>query len=155
MSDPTPLVDRPLVYVAGPYTYGDPVLNTRRAINAAEGLLRNGLVTPVVPHLSMFWHLVHPRDLDWWYDYDVALLARCDALFRLAGESIGADREVAFAAERSIPTFTDAGPLESWAKGFGRELRCVALTRKGVRCLSRPMAGSDRCGPHTDQVRAR
>jgi hypothetical protein len=147
-----PLLDRPLVYVAGPYTRGDPVLNTRRAIEFASGLLDAGLVTPVVPHLNLLWQLVAPHeDVEHWYDYDLAVLARCDALYRMGGPSVGADREVVFAGERQILVFLDLESLGRWAKGWGR---CVALTRKGQRCANRPMAGSDRCGPHADLLAA-
>jgi hypothetical protein len=35
------------------------------------------------------------------------LLAHCDAVLRLPGESTGADRDVAIAAERGIPVYYD------------------------------------------------
>ncbi len=109
--------ERPLVYVAAPYTHPEPVENTHDAIWAAECLQATGLVTAVVPHLSMMWHLLFPHSSDYWYDYDLALLARCDALLRLPGMSVGADREVAFAAERHIPAFYEVEDLYRWAQG--------------------------------------
>lgn len=111
MSD---FVTRPLVYLAGPYTRPDPVLNTHETIRFASKLLDEGLVTPFVPHLTLLWHLVSPREVDFWYDYDLAVLARCDALLRIEGESTGADKEVAFAVERGIPVFYDAAGLWLW-----------------------------------------
>src|SRR4051794_28243832 len=98
---------RPLVYVAGPYSHDDPVLNTNRVISFASELVDEGLVTPVVPHLTLLWHIVRPRPLEFWYAYDVALLRRCDALFRLSGASTGADMEVEYANEHGLPVFTD------------------------------------------------
>src|SRR4051812_42814019 len=89
--------DRPLVYIAGPYTNPDPVANTHGVIRLASEMIDEGLVTPVIPHLTLLWHLVSPRPLDFWYAYDVALLRRCDALFRVEGASSGADMEVDFA----------------------------------------------------------
>lgn len=110
-----PYEDRPLVYIAGPYTRPDPVENTHGVINLASEMIDEGLVTPVVPHLSLLWHLVAPRPLDFWYAYDVAILRRCDALFRIAGASTGADMEVQFAEAHDIPVFTERAQLSRWA----------------------------------------
>jgi len=112
----TPYRDRPLVYIAGPYTKPDPVENTTKVIGLASNLVDEGLITPFVPHLTLLWHLVTPRPLEFWYEYDVATLSRCDALFRMPGESTGADREVVFAREHDIPVFTDLDALRDWAR---------------------------------------
>jgi Domain of unknown function (DUF4406) len=109
---------RPLVYVAGPYTNPDPVENTNRTIHAVDALIERGLVTPVSPHLTLLWHLVKPRPLDFWYAYDLATLARCDAVYRLPGPSTGADREVEFAKANNIPVFEDEMLLEVWARDW-------------------------------------
>jgi hypothetical protein len=104
-----------LVYIAGPYSHPDPVANTHAVIALASELIDEGLVTPLVPHLTLLWHAVSPRPLDFWYAYDVALLQRCDALFRMPGDSSGADMEVEFALTRGIPMFTDRATLREWA----------------------------------------
>jgi hypothetical protein len=118
MSDaPRPFKDRPLVYVAGPYTRPDPVENTNRAILLAAELAEEGFVTPVVPHLTLLWHLVSPQPLTFWYGYDVAILDRCDAIYRIEGESTGADDEVAFARAKELPVFTNRDELREWAQG--------------------------------------
>lgn len=92
----------PLVYIAGPYSHPDPVLNVRTAIDYAEQVPKLGAI-PVVPHLSHLWHLVSPHDYQWWLTYDLALLARCDALLRIPGESPGAAGEVEWATGHGIP----------------------------------------------------
>ena len=107
--------DRPLVYIAGPYSHPDPVENTNAVITLASELIDAGLVTPLVPHLTLLWHLVAPRPLEFWYAYDVALLRRCDALFRIEGASTGADMEIDFAATWGIPVFTKRDELNAWA----------------------------------------
>lgn len=107
--------DRPLVYVAGPYVRPDPVENTHKTIATADRLQESGLVTCVVPHLTLLWHMVKPHEPDHWYTYDFAMLARCDALLRLPGDSTGADNEVAFALERGVSVFHDEDHLLSWA----------------------------------------
>lgn len=107
---------KPLVYVSAPYT-DDPVGNTRRAIEAAAYLLDGGWVTPLVPHLSLMWDLVAPRPYRSWIAYDLALVAKCDAVYRLPGASRGADAEVAEARRLSVPVFTTTDTLYGWAAG--------------------------------------
>jgi hypothetical protein len=111
-------VDRPLVYLAGPYSSPDPVLNTHTVVEIASRLVDEGLVTPTVPHLTLLWHVIQPRELDFWYEYDLALVARCDAVLRLPGASTGADKETAFAESRGIPVFTDEAALREWARDW-------------------------------------
>ena len=50
-----------LIYIAGPYTYPDPVRNTHRVIKIADDLIDNGFV-PYIPHLTLLWHIVSPND---------------------------------------------------------------------------------------------
>jgi hypothetical protein len=71
-----------------------------------------------VPHLTLLWHIVSPRPLDFWYEYDVATLARCDAVFRMEGKSEGADQEVAFAEDEGKPVFTNRPELLAWARDW-------------------------------------
>lgn len=92
------------VYVAGPYTQGDPVLNVRAAVAAADELLNLGLV-PFVPHLSHLWHTISPKPYDAWIRLDLYWLRKCDALLRLPGPSHGADAEVAYAVDLGIPVY--------------------------------------------------
>lgn len=108
--------ERPLVYIAAPYSKPDPVENTHSAVLAANELLEAGLVTPHVPHLTYLWHLVTPKSIDFWYEYDLALLRRCDALLRLPGHSTGADREIVYAEEIGVPVFRSVADLEDWAR---------------------------------------
>ena len=89
----TKMHDRPLVYVAGPYTNPDPIRNTHDAIAWGDRINEDGLATAFVPHLSLLWHIVRPHDdVEYWYEFDLSILARSDALFRFPGASSGADR---------------------------------------------------------------
>ena len=92
------------IYVAGPYTGGDPVLNTRKAIEAGEQLRALGFV-PFIPHLTHLWHLISPHDIDYWYEYDNEWIRKCDALLRLPGKSKGADAETKLAWDLAMPVF--------------------------------------------------
>ena len=91
-----------MVYIAGPYSHPDPVENTHRAIKVAEDLIARGFL-PIIPHQSMLWQLVSPHPIRFWYDYDLDILERCDILYRIPGESKGADAEVKYAKDKGIP----------------------------------------------------
>ncbi len=92
------------VYIAGPYTAGDVVINVRNAIEAAERVAMAGH-DPFIPHLTHFWHLVFPHPYEYWLRLDLAWLKACDALIRLPGESSGADREVVWCETHAYPVY--------------------------------------------------
>ena len=110
VAKPKEYTPRPLVYVAGPLTTGDPFLNVRNAVMWAEVLWHAGY-DALVPHLGAFWHMHYHHTYEEWMRLDFNYLLRCDALYRLPGESPGSDREVAFAKERGIPVFEDMDTL--------------------------------------------
>jgi hypothetical protein len=120
---PDGFLNRPLVYVAAPYTHPDPVENTHLLIHAVDQIAHEGVVTPLAPHLTLLWHMVRPHPLDFWYAYDLAALARCDALLRLPGPSTGADRELEFASDRGIPVFTEKSALYAWVASLREQNR--------------------------------
>ena len=103
------------VYIAGPYTKGDVVINVREAIITGD-VLRSVGFSPFIPHLTHFWHMLKPHGIQYWYDYDMEWLSKCDALIRLPGESTGADAEEARARKLGIPVFYTADDLLKWRK---------------------------------------
>jgi hypothetical protein len=101
-----------LVYIAGPYSKGDQVLNVRRAVEAAEEVAeRCDSWVPIVPHLSMLWHAMSPHDVYYWYGYGLLLVECCQAVLRLPGESRGTEMEFARAVERGIPIVDSVNEL--------------------------------------------
>lgn len=89
------------IYVAGPYSKGDVAQNVRYAIQEADYITRLGHI-PFIPHLTHFWHMLIPHEYDFWMRQDEAWLRSCDALLRLHGESLGADKEEAIAKELGL-----------------------------------------------------
>jgi hypothetical protein len=104
-----------LVYVAGPYS-SDPVANTRRAVHFAELIEERGGAV-FIPHLSMLWDLISPAPYGEWLKRDFNVLSRCDALFRIDGDSAGADMEVDYAKTVRVPVFLDLDALYEWLDG--------------------------------------
>jgi hypothetical protein len=102
------------VYVASPYTKGDVAVNVKDSLFIADYLLELGIV-PFVPLLSHFWHFLSPKSYETWFELDLAWILKCDALYRVAGESDGADKEVLFAIENKIPVFYGINTLGVWA----------------------------------------
>ena len=92
----------PLIYIAAPYTIPDPVENTHHACQIADALLEAGF-TPLIPHLSLLWHLVSPKPYGVWLAYDRELLKRCDVVLRVPGSSAGATLECTLADALEIP----------------------------------------------------
>lgn len=105
--------DRPArVYIAGPLSRGDQQANVHVACKVWAVLWRRGFV-PMCPHWAAMQQLAAPvrAALDDWLAFDFQWLACCDALIRIPGESIGADREVAFARTLGIPVVQDVPEL--------------------------------------------
>lgn len=95
------------IYIASAYTKGDVAINVRNVILVADELVRRGHI-PFIPHLTHFWHLVSPKEVDFWYEYDNSFLdIWAEGLLRLDNMSTGADNEVARARRLGIPIYLD------------------------------------------------
>lgn len=115
---------KPLVYIASPYTSGDPAINTNFQCRIFDAMLTAKLATPIAPLWSHFQHTVFPRRYQDWIAYAEEIVARCDALVRLdavepsigyrQSESSGADNEVRLARELGKPVFTTLDDLYQW-----------------------------------------
>jgi len=102
-----------LIYIAAPYSQGDPIINIRNAVMAADKLLELGYL-PFIPHLTGFWHLLSPKPYKTWMAIDREMLRRCDAVLRLDGLSPGADKEVVFAEELGLNVYYSIEELSKW-----------------------------------------
>ena len=114
-----PAVSGSMILVAGPYRSGtgdDPLLmaqNLRRLERAALPLFRAGHLPVIGEWLALpllraaGGTLDDPVAATIMYPTARRLIERCDAVLRLAGESRGADLDVAQARERGIPVYHD------------------------------------------------
>lgn len=128
---------KPVVYIASPYTKGDPAINTRSQMQAFDELMNDGVVWPVVPLWSHFQHIAFPRHYQDWIDYDLALIERYDACLRLNSEypplsyrvteSSGADGEVKRFESLGKPVFYDKESLYEWAGNRGHRHKLIAF----------------------------
>ena len=121
---------KPWVYIASPYTKGDPAINVRCQMKMFDRLLSDGFVVPFAPLMSHFQHLSFPRPYEDWIQYDLELLKRFDAVLRidatelvggqiyLQSTSSGADGEVGRATELGKPVFYRVDDLYAWARNL-------------------------------------
>jgi hypothetical protein len=97
------------VYVAAPYSAPTPAeveANVARAFDAADALQDAGH-SPYCPHLSHWRHMRRARPYEDWIAEDLRWLAVCDAVLRLPGHSMGADREVEAARLLGLPVYLE------------------------------------------------
>jgi len=92
------------VYIASPYTKGDPAVNVKTQIDMADELINKGFA-PFVPLYFHFQHMHHPRPYEDWLKLDLEWIKSCDCILRLPGESSGADKEVDFATNNDTLVF--------------------------------------------------
>ena len=112
-------MSKPLVYIAGPISKPDPLINARAGVLLYQRQILDDVVTPFCPMLSILVPLVAgtgTSDYDFWLKHDFEVIDHCQALYRMPGDSIGADREVGHAHTIRIPVFTTIDALYAWAK---------------------------------------
>lgn len=119
-------MSKPVVYIASPYTKGDPAINTHFQCKVFDRLMNDGVVWPYVPLWCHFQHTLFPRSYEDWVAYDLEMLKRFDACIRLYAEvpslhymvceSPGADGEVKAFIEMDKPVFYSIEDCYEWAR---------------------------------------
>ena len=111
-----------IVYIAGPYSIGDKIKNVNRAIWYGMRLIERGHAV-IVPHLSHFIDVVYPINYKTWLKMDLVLLDKCDVVYRIEGDSKGADIEVDFALANNKPVFYDFSKLCNYLNKISPSLK--------------------------------
>lgn len=107
------------VFIAAPmYTSGTMGGNLRKVLTAARHLIAEGFL-PFIPHLYFFWDLMDPQPRDYWLLLDGLWVEECDCVYRMNGESKGADAEVIRATRESMPVFYELGDVIAYYKHKG------------------------------------
>jgi hypothetical protein len=119
-------MDKPIVYIASPYTQGDVGINTHFQCEIFNRLMNDGQVWPVAPLWAHFQHTIFPRPYQDWVDYDNAFLRLYDACLRVNPDypelpynetrSSGAENEVASFKAMSKPVFDSIEDLYLWVE---------------------------------------
>ena len=121
------------VYIAGPIS-SDPFEGVHRGMAAAKRMFLDGLA-PYCPHWDAFLFIPH-TDEAWnaYMEWDLEYVALCEAVYRLSGESKGADLEVERAEELGIPVFYEDlekdGP--AWFTTYDYEGLLAYAKRRGL-----------------------
>lgn len=121
---------RTRIYISGPISKGDLHRNVSQATLAFQRLALLGYA-PLCPHWSVYAGGPHVSGsgsvyaiatasgfegmaYDAWIDLDLAWVETADAVLRLPGESVGADREVEHAHACGIPVHLSMESLTAW-----------------------------------------
>ena len=127
--------ERPRIYVAGPMT-SNKVLGPYTPIGDAAriaSLLYAAGWLPFVPQLNSLWEIVcgpldDTKPAGGWLDYDFGWLDVCHAIYRMPGDSDGADQETTRARIACKPRFDNmmdarhpGGAWEAWSRQRGRQ----------------------------------
>jgi hypothetical protein len=105
-----------LIFLSCPISNGDMATDTEIEKNVAvaiayETVLRDLEFAVVNPALSWFSHKFRPWSHDRWMEQAIDTMLRCDAVLRVPGDSVGADREQAFAETHDLPYFESVACL--------------------------------------------
>lgn len=106
---------RPIVYLSGPITKGNRNHHLFAAWEAHEMLMKAGfsVINPMLNMQCPFnvpgapWAMDHQT----WLENDLPQMAAAQAVFRLPGESLGAEMECMWAKQCGVPIYTDMEEL--------------------------------------------
>ena len=121
---------KPYVYVAGHITIGDRLSNIQNGCLVANALHRLGMI-PFVPFPHELFHMLGKHAYNTILRFDMAWIEHSDCLFRIPGESPGADKEVSRARRLEIPVLESQTEtrdfLREWRHTHGNVKRTVGF----------------------------
>lgn len=108
---------RPVVYLSCPMRKGHWTDNVRTASKVAADMIRKG-ISVVNPMGSWLCDVAEPLECHEWLDNDCGIIEVCHAVYRIPGESEGADLECQHALACSVPVFYDLPSLYEFMDEF-------------------------------------
>jgi hypothetical protein len=130
------MTDKPLVYLAAPYSK-NPVRWTSLVMelaNILQGESGEGHCWCFIPHLTLFYELQYPRLPDFYYEWDKAVLKRCDMMYVMQGseDSVGVQAEIIFAKEHKIPVIRSRPALDVAIAAWQKKRKAREARKKGA-----------------------
>lgn len=104
------------VYIAGPIS-SDPEKNLEIALDVTNQVIDKGH-NPYMPNYNYYLEQKKSRDYELWMKLDDEWLRQCDAIYRIPGESPGADREMKVAKEIGLLIISQLDDLD-WLPVIG------------------------------------
>lgn len=147
---------RPRVYIASRMTNGGgtsyDLAVVREAVRAADELALAGFA-PMCPQLTVLSYLMTGGDYEKFMQCDFAWIKVSDILYRIPGESKGADREEVYARRLGLPVYFDLQELirEEKRKAVNR----LKETAQGMKLVPLSPGQPTPTGPsdaYTDQL---
>lgn len=101
-----------MIYIASPYSHKDHSVMDQRYESVAKFAavcisLGHKVYSPIAHNHPLAKNYALPRGFDFWLEYDLHILKRCDELYvcKIDGweESVGVQAEIKFAVENNIP----------------------------------------------------
>ena len=103
------------VFISGPYSGGGVEQNLDNVKEIASRLIDLGFA-PIIPHFYHYVDMKYNKPYDIWLECALELLERADILFRLPGDSPGADKEEELANTLNMAIYHSIKDLEEDVK---------------------------------------
>ena len=104
----------PHVFVVGVWEGLNASVKANRVIDVAEELYTTGICLPVVPDTLLLWHRRHPHTDEFWLEYELQIMKRCDAVLAVGDGIVVESLEVAEAHRLEMPVFYTQEDLHNW-----------------------------------------
>lgn len=98
--------NRPVVYLSTPMRKGHWTNNVRTAAKVAHDMMKHGF-SVINPMGSWLLDVAEPLEFNEWLENDYGLILVSDCVYRIPGESDGADKECWFATKNGVPVYDD------------------------------------------------
>lgn len=104
----------PHVYLIGAWDEVNQTVKSNRVIDVADELYTSGVCLPVVPDLLLMWHRRHPHPDEFWLEYELQIMKRCDAVLVVGDNESLASDELLEAHRIDLPVFYTQEDLHNW-----------------------------------------
>jgi len=104
----------PHVYITSPTTTTDSTQDYNEVIKVANKLYTTGVCVPILPNPQPQWAGAYEHTTEFWMEYNLQILSRCNAVFNPNKRSATAKLEVVEAERLELQVFTSVSSLKDW-----------------------------------------